>query len=149
MSFMDAAEVEAIASRIIASRSAASSWAGEVGREQRDLGGFLRDEVRAIAGLELGDRLAALLDHLVDDGEHLCVVEVDALVDFALFDAGLEHADAGEAILLARPHRRLHVFRDARLQAHPRGQRAALRPPSREARFKCRLIAAAFLRFRS
>ncbi len=119
MSFIEAAAVAAIASLIIASSSAASELGGQVAGEEGDLRGFLRDEVGAIAGLELGDRFAALLDHLVDDREHLGVVELDALVDFALLDAGLEHADAGEAIFLARPHRRLHVFRDARLQAHP------------------------------
>ena len=115
----------------------------------RDLGGFLRHEVGAVAGLELRDGFLALLDHLVDDREHLGVVERDPLVDLALLDAGLEHADAGEAVFLARPHRRLHVFRDAGLQAHPGFSACALRPPSREARLRCRLMAAAFLRFRS
>lgn len=113
ISLIEPASVAAIASLISASSSR------QVAGQQFDLRGFLRDQVRAVAGLELGDGLAALLDHLLDDREHLGVVELDAFVDFALLDAGLEHADAGQAIFLARSHRRLHVFRDAGLQAHP------------------------------
>ncbi len=150
MSFIEDAPDAAIASLIMAVKFGIADLGGQVGGEDGDLGGFLRHQVRAVAGLELGDGFLALLDHLVDDREHLGVVELDALVDLALLDAGLEHADAGEAVFLARPHRRLHVFGDAGLEAHPADQRAALRlPPSREARLRCRLIAAAFLRFRS
>src|SRR5262245_36073988 len=71
---------------------------GEVAGEQGDLGGFLRHEIGAVAGLELGDGFLALLDHLVDDREHLRIVELNALVDLALLDARLEHANTGKAV---------------------------------------------------
>ena len=119
MSFIEDAPDAVIASLIRVGKLGVAELGRQVAGEQVDLRGFLRDEIGAIARLELGNRFAALLDHLVDDREDLGVIELDALVDFTLLDAGLEHADAGEAIFLACPHRRLHVFRDAGLQAHP------------------------------
>ncbi len=62
--------------------------------------------------------LLALLDHLVEDREHLGVIERDALVDLALLDGGAEHADAAQAILLAGTHGCLHVLCDFFLQGH-------------------------------
>ena len=55
-----------------------------------------------------------------------------------------------EAFLFAGPHRGLHVVRDPLLERHrSSGSSAARRIPSRGMRFMCRLMAAAFLRFRS
>ena len=51
------------------------------------------DQVLALAGLELRDRVAALLDHLVDDREHVGVGQLLALVDLALLDRGQQQAD--------------------------------------------------------
>src|ERR1700741_3773945 len=97
----------------------------QVAGDPADLGGLLGDQVGALARLELRERLAPLLDHLVDGGEDLGVVELDALVDFALLDAGLDHADAGQALFLACTPRILHVFRDTGLPAHRGAARRA------------------------
>ena len=48
--------------------------------------------------------------------EHLGVVELDALVDFALLERGQDQADHAEAILLAGAHRGLHVIGNAGLE---------------------------------
>ena len=48
---------------------------GQIGVDDRELRIFLGDQIGATAGLELRDRLAALLDHLFEHAEHLRVVE--------------------------------------------------------------------------
>ena len=93
---------------------------GHVTLQQNNFRLFLGGEVGATAGLELRDGFAPLFDHFFDDGEDLCVVEHDALVDFALFDRRLQHADVPEAIFIACAHGILHVLRDALLERHRR-----------------------------
>ena len=88
MSFIDAAPVAAMAAAIRASTSAFGQLRGLVGLQDRQLGVFLRHQIGATAGLELHDGFLALLDHLLDDREHLHIVEHDALVDFTLLDGG-------------------------------------------------------------
>src|SRR5690606_23547847 len=75
----------------------------------------------ARGGLVLADRVAALLDHLLQHGQHLGVVELDALVHLALLDGGVHQADDAEAGLVAGLHGRLHVFGEALLEAHRGG----------------------------
>ena len=57
----------------------------------------------ARAGLELRDRIAALLDHLLDHRDHVGVGELHALVDFALLDRREQQAERRQA--MRRPSR--------------------------------------------
>src|SRR5690606_17662588 len=66
----------------------------------------------------LADGVAALLDHLLEHGQHLGVVELDALVHLALLDRGVDQADHAEAGLVAGLHGRLHVFGELLLEGH-------------------------------
>ena len=93
---------------------------GQIALQQGDLGDLFGGEVGATAGFELGDGFAPLLDHLLEDGSDLRVVQHDPLVHLALLDGGLEHTDVPEALLFAGAHRRLHVFGDALLERHRR-----------------------------
>jgi hypothetical protein len=64
--------------------------------------------------------IAPLLQHLLQHGEHLGVVELDALVHLALLDGGVDQADRVQAAALAGLHRGLHVFGQLGFQAHGR-----------------------------
>src|SRR5256886_4132511 len=86
----------------------------------RALGSLPGHEVGASTALELGDGLAALFDHLLEHREHLSVVERDALIDFALLDRRQRQSDRCEPLLLAGPHRALHVLGDAIPERHGR-----------------------------
>ena len=91
----------------------------QVALEHRDLGRFLGDQVVAAGLLERRDRIAPLLDQLVDDADGLRVVERDALVDLALLDRSEQHADRRQPFgRRLRAHRGLHVFGDAVFQGH-------------------------------
>ena len=70
------------------------------------------------AGLELRNRLAALLAHLFEHAEQLGIIERDALIDFALLDRGQRQSDRGQPLSLAGPHRALHVLGDAFPERH-------------------------------
>ena len=118
MSLIDVAPDSAIASAISASSSAVGQLRRQVGLQQLDFLVLLRDQVVAAAALELRDGFLAHLDHLLDDREHLRVVERDALVDFALLDGSGDHADRAEALAVLGAHRGLHVFGDAVLERH-------------------------------
>ncbi len=120
MSLMDAAPVDAMASAINASSSASPELRGQVGLQDGDLGVLFRDEIRARAFLERDDGFLALLDHLLEHGSDLRVVEHDALVDFALLDGGLQKTNDRETILFTGSHRGLHVFGDALFERHLR-----------------------------
>ena len=100
---MDAAPVAAMASLDQGVDLGLGELGGQVGLQQRDLGLFLVGEVGAAALLELDDRFLALLDHLLEDRDHLRVVERDALVDFTLLDRGLHHADGARGAPSRRP----------------------------------------------
>ena len=93
---------------------------GQVGLQHGDLGGFLRHEIGARAFLERDDGFLALLDHLLEHGSDLRVVERDALVDFTLLDGGLQKTNDRETILFSGSHRGLHVFGDALFERHRR-----------------------------
>src|SRR5687767_1107706 len=86
--------------------------------QQLDLPALLVCKVLPAALLELRNGFLALLDHFLEDDEHLSVVERDPLIDFALLDRSLHQADGREAFLLGCPHGRLHVLRDALLERH-------------------------------
>jgi hypothetical protein len=75
-------------------------------------------QVRPPAFLVLRDRVAALLDHLLDHPDHLHIVELDALVHLALLDRSGEQAQRAEPLRLARFHRGLDLVDDAGLQRH-------------------------------
>ncbi len=65
----------------------------QVGFDDHDLGALDLGEVFAVGGFVLADRVLALLDHLVEHGDHGGVVQLDALVHFALLDGGIDQAD--------------------------------------------------------
>ena len=88
----------------------------QVAGEDVDLGLLLVGEILPRGLLELGDRLAALLDHLLEHRQDVGVGELDALVDFALLDGRKDEADGRQARLILGAHRRLHVFRDLVLE---------------------------------
>src|ERR1700733_10746548 len=98
---------------------------GQVGLEQLDLRRFLVDQVLAVARLELHQGFLALLDHFLEDGDHLGIVQADALIHFALLDGCGDHADDAQPLLLAGAHRGFHVIGDALFQRH-RGSRRLL-----------------------
>src|SRR5690606_2846397 len=70
--------------------------------------------------LELGDRVLALLEHLLDDPDDARVIERDALVHLALLHGREHEAQGREAILLARLHGGLDVFVQLLAQWHGR-----------------------------
>src|SRR6188768_3640408 len=93
---------------------------GQIRLQDRDFRSFFRDEVRTRAFLEGHDGFLALLDHLLEHGSDLRVVERDALVDFTLLDGRLQKTNDRETILFAGSHRGLHVFGDALFERHLR-----------------------------
>jgi len=86
---------------------------GQIVLEHNDFRAFGVGKILAIAGIELRDRVFALLHHLVDDGEHVGVRHFLALVDFALLDRGHQQPDRREPSGILRAKRGLHVVRDA------------------------------------
>src|SRR3982074_990370 len=98
---------------------------GQVALQHGDLGGFLGHQVGASAAGKLGDGLAALFDHFLENREHLAVVERDALIDFALLDRRQRQSDGCEPLFLAGPHRALHVLGDAFPERHGDAPRLA------------------------
>src|SRR5690606_1082826 len=74
--------------------------------------------VLAAGGLVLAHRVAALLEHAPEHGDHLRVVELDALVHFLLLDGGVDQADHAQAVLVAGLHRGLHVCGQGLLEGH-------------------------------
>ena len=124
---------------------------GQIALQQDDLGDFLGGEVGTTARFELGDGFAPLLDHLLEDGGDLRVVEHDPLIHLALLNGCLKHADLPEAILFSGAHRGLHVLSDALLERHrlARGVGQRGRTMRGLVRLTARLTAAAFLRLRS
>ncbi|MND09758.1 hypothetical protein D3C83_333410 [compost metagenome] len=51
--------------------------------------------------------------HLVQHGEHLRVVQLDALIHLALLDGGSDQAQRPEALAILGAHGRLHIIVDA------------------------------------
>jgi hypothetical protein len=68
--------------------------------------------------LELADRILALLDHLVDNAGDGCIVERDAIIDFALLDRREQQANRAETLGLFRAHGGFHIVADLVLEAH-------------------------------
>jgi hypothetical protein len=81
-----------------------------------DLEALDRRKIFATGPLYCCDRVAALLEHLVEDGQHLSIVELDALVDLALLDRGEHQPDHAEPGLVARLHGGLHIALDLKLE---------------------------------
>ncbi len=88
----------------------------QVGGQHAELEFLGLDEVGARRLFVLRDRLAALLDHLLEDRDHVGVAELDALVDFLLLDRREDEADGRQARRILGAHRRLHVFADLLLK---------------------------------
>ena len=65
---------------------------------------------------ELGNRVSALLEHFFHDCENLCVIQFNALVNFALLDPRLDQPDHQQSILGAAFHRRLHIVAELGLE---------------------------------
>src|SRR5208282_1625749 len=78
---------------------------------------------------ELLDRVFALLDQRGEDLLRLLVVKRRHLVDLAILERGLDHAQGGEALLFASLHGRDHVFLDLVDEGHGRiiGQKLEVR----------------------
>src|SRR3546814_19159352 len=83
--------------------------------DERHFGVFDRGQVAAAGSVELADRVAALLDHLLQHGQHLGVVELDAFIDLALLDRRVVQADAAGEIGSASCGER--VFKDGSIPA--------------------------------
>jgi hypothetical protein len=66
----------------------------------------------------LRDRLAPLLDHLLEDREDLGIAELGAGVDLALLDGGEGKSDGRQARRVLGAHRRLHVLGDLLLEGN-------------------------------
>ena len=95
----------------------------QIAFEHLQLGLFLFDQIGAVAGGELRDRVFPLLDQLVDDRDDRGVVELDPLVDLALLERREQAADRQQARRILGAHGALHVVGDAVFQAHgDRGQ---------------------------
>jgi len=58
----------------------------------------------------LADRVAPLLEHLVDDSQHVGIGQLDTLIDFALLHRGQQQTDRPEARGFPGAHRSFHVF---------------------------------------
>jgi len=71
-----------------------------------------------IAGLELHQRLFALLDHFLENAQHWIVESESSLVDLALLD-GRRIMRINPSRSFSRAHRRLHVIRNAFFERHP------------------------------
>jgi hypothetical protein len=90
----------------------------QVGLQHGQFGGFLVRQVLATGLSERRDRILALLDQLVDDGDDGDVVQGDALVHFLLLARGQQQADGAQTLAVLGAHRGLHVFGDLVLEAH-------------------------------
>jgi len=75
-------------------------------------------KIGAATGFELRYGFSSLFDHLLDDRQNLHIIEQDALVDFALLDAGIDQTDRGQALFFTGAHRGLHVLGDALFESH-------------------------------
>jgi hypothetical protein len=60
----------------------------------------------------------SLLDHFVDDGEHVGVGQDNALIHFFLLHCGKQQPHGAQARAVLGAHRRFHVFGDFVFQAH-------------------------------
>ena len=105
MSFGDAAPVSAMASATARSSAAGSAGGRQVRLEDRDLRGFLVHEILPAALRELLDGIAALLDERADDLARFRVVERAGLLDLAVHQRGLEHAQRAQSRRVLLPHR--------------------------------------------
>ena len=65
-----------------------------------------------------GDRVFALLDEFVHDGDHHGIVELDALIHLFLLHRGLQQADGAQAHAVFGAHGGFHVFGDLCFEAH-------------------------------
>jgi hypothetical protein len=70
-------------------------------------------QILPVAGVELGDRVFALLHHLIDDRQDVGVGHILALVDLALLDRGQQEPDRREPRRLFGAERVFHVVADA------------------------------------
>ena len=77
---------------------------GHVGFDQRDFGSFLVGHFLAAALGELLDGILALFDQRGEDLLRFLVVERRHLFDFAVLERGLDHAQGGQPMLVARLH---------------------------------------------
>ena len=149
MSLIEAAPVEAMAASTSRLISDSLSGAGRYAVMISSLAVFLRNQIVAAGLLELGDRFAPLLDHPVEHGDDLRIIQLDTLVDFTLLDGGQNQPDGGQARLVPCPHGILHILLDAVLDGHAQkgsGQyRRTRRASSRDTFFWLRFTAAAML----
>ena len=97
MSFADDAPVSAIASATARSTAAGIGGRRQVRFEHGDFRRFLVGEILTAAAGELFDGIPALLDGSGDDLSRLVLVERAALLDLAIHQRGLEHAQRAQA----------------------------------------------------
>ncbi len=79
---------------------------------------FFRGQLRAVAFLELLDRVFALLDHGAEHLQLFFFVEVGALVDALVLQRGFHHAQGREPQLFPLAHGIHHIFLHTFGQAH-------------------------------
>jgi hypothetical protein len=79
---------------------------------------FLVGQVLAAGFLERLDAVLALLEHLVDDGDHGRVIQLDAFIHFLLLHGGRQQPDGAQALRVLGAHGGLHVFGDLFFEAH-------------------------------
>ena len=118
ISFMVGAPISAMTALTPATICSSLGGLGHVGFDQHDFGGFLVGHFLAAALGELLDGILALLDQGGQDLLRFFVVERRHLFDLAILERGLDHAQRGQAVLVARLHGGGDVFLNLLGEAH-------------------------------
>ena len=74
------------------------------------LGNFHLGQFHTACTLVLGDGVAALLDHLVEQAEHTLVIDLDSLVHFDTFYLCQDQAHRAEALFVLVAHGIFHCI---------------------------------------
>ena len=118
ISFIVGAPISAMTALTPATTWSSLGGLGHVGFDQRDLGGFLVGHLLAPAFGELLDGILALLDQSGQNLLRFLVVERSHLFDLAILERGLDHAESGQAVFVARLHGGDDVFLNLFAEAH-------------------------------
>src|SRR5207245_6126799 len=116
---------------------------GQVGLQDVQLRLLLLHQLRPAGLPELEDRVLALLDQALEDAHGLGVVERALLVDLAVLQRGLGHAQRAGARGIPALHRRRQVLADALGHGHgksihrPHARPGATRARAPQSRYPC------------
>jgi hypothetical protein len=91
---------------------------GEVTEQYGQLKFFAVGEILSATRFKLGNGVATLLGKFLNDCGNLRIVKRNAFVDLALLHGSKQHSQRRQAVSVASPHRRLHVFSDSLFEAH-------------------------------